>query len=40
MNLNKGCIEILQINHSARIYAQMNLNKGCIEISWYNSYVF
>ena len=32
MNLNKGCIEIVDDNPFFEFYYKMNLNKGCIEI--------
>ena len=32
MNLNKGCIEIMQEYHLPIVIFAMNLNKGCIEI--------
>ena len=32
MNLNKGCIEIMQENPHLLTNSTMNLNKGCIEM--------
>ena len=32
MNLNKGCIEILDFSYNLLLKQKMNLNKGCIEI--------
>ena len=33
MNLNKGCIEIVELLECQNEMFAMNLNKGCIEIS-------
>ena len=32
MNLNKGCIEIVNSSTLLKTLKSMNLNKGCIEI--------
>ena len=32
MNLNKGCIEIVDVTFNDNMDYMMNLNKGCIEI--------